>query len=152
MRIKEILEDLFKDLDIYLKIKSYEVLNLWDRVVGEYIAKNSCPEHITNGILYVKVKNSLWLQELVLLKNNLIESLNKGMGMEIVKDIHFKIGKLENKGKYKKEKQKKERKGISREDIGRIERVTSLIKDEEIREIIKRVMKKEAEARIMYKG
>ena len=149
MRVKEILEDVLKKRNIYVKIKEYEVLNIWDKVVGEYISKNTKPETIKNKILYVNVKNSLWMQELVFLKNGFINSINKYMGIEVVKDINFKIRELK--------KQENRKKGIPRRkinlkdaDIIKIEMLVSSIKDKEIKEIIKEVMIKEAKAKILY--
>ena len=149
MRVKEILEDVLKKRNIYVKIKEYEVLNIWDKVVGEYVSENAKPETIRNKILYVNVKNSLWMQELVFLKNGFINSINKYMGIEVVKDINFKIRELK--------KQENRKKGIPRRkinlkdaDIIKIEMLVSSIKDKEIKEIIKEVMIKEAKAKILY--
>jgi hypothetical protein len=149
MRVKKILENLFKRMDIYTKVKSYEALEVWDRVVGEYISKNTMPKTIINRILYVNVKNSLWMQELILMKNGFINSINKYMGMEVIKDIHFRIGRL-NRDKTTK-KDIKNIPDLNNDEIIKIERIVSPIKDEEIKDIVKKVMEKEAKAKILYR-
>ena len=44
---------------------------------------------IENGILTVRVNNSPWRNELVLLKADLIGKINEALGETIVRDIRF---------------------------------------------------------------
>lgn len=68
------------------------VWDLWDRVVGEALARNAQPAAFKQRILLVHVSSSVWMQELHFLKKELITRLNQAAGDRVVEDIQFKIG------------------------------------------------------------
>lgn len=61
----------------------------WRNIVGNSTAENALPYKLENGILKVGVKNSIWLQELILYKFKIINAYRK-RGIQI-KDIIFFI-------------------------------------------------------------
>ena len=77
-------------LGLEMKVKQYEVLEIWAEIVGEQIARVAIPERITDGKLYVSVSRSTWRNELLFLKKELIAKLNHAMNQDIVKDIIFR--------------------------------------------------------------
>jgi predicted nucleic acid-binding Zn ribbon protein len=88
--LSDILAVTLKQLGLGAKIKQYEVLDSWDHIVGKQIAKISSAENIHDGKLFIKVKHSTWRNELLFLKKELIEKINKKMNQEIIKDIIFR--------------------------------------------------------------
>jgi predicted nucleic acid-binding Zn ribbon protein len=72
------------------KIKQYEMLEAWPAIVGEQIAGVSTAERITDGKLFVHVEQAVWRNELVFLKKELIEKINREMHQDIVQDIIFR--------------------------------------------------------------
>ncbi|HQB97937.1 MAG: DUF721 domain-containing protein [Candidatus Cloacimonadaceae bacterium] len=44
----------------------------WKRIVGELLAERSYPLKLENKVLFVGVQNSTWMQELVLLKQDIL--------------------------------------------------------------------------------
>lgn len=54
---------------------------------GNQGQKNIVPTFLKNGIIFVKVQNSIWAQELWLQRNFLVEKLNEKVGREFVKEI-----------------------------------------------------------------
>jgi predicted nucleic acid-binding Zn ribbon protein len=79
-----------RELGLGTKIKSYEVLDAWPRIVGTQIASVSTAERIESGKLFIHVTRSAWRNELVFLKSALIMKINKDMEQEVVKDIIFR--------------------------------------------------------------
>ncbi len=79
-----------QELGLGKKIKNYEVLNAWPRIVGSQIANVSSAERIESGKLFIHVTRSAWRNELVFLKSALIMKINKEMDQEVVKDIIFR--------------------------------------------------------------
>ena len=65
-------------------------MEIWPKVVGEKIANKTEANYINNGILFVKVFNSTWRQELQFQKKDIIEKLNKEIKEKIVREIKFK--------------------------------------------------------------
>jgi predicted nucleic acid-binding Zn ribbon protein len=85
--IGQILNKYLTDLGIYKPIKSYKALNLWHEVVGEKISKVTEPERLSDGKMFVKVKNASWRNELVFHKRDIIDKINRAVGSSVVKDI-----------------------------------------------------------------
>lgn len=61
----------------------------WAKVVGDRIASQSTPLRVRDSILFVKVQNASWRNELVFLKGNIIQELNQSVKANVLKDIVF---------------------------------------------------------------
>lgn len=83
------IQQLVDGLGIRNKIAEYEAVLRWESIVGGPIAKATTAVRIVKGVLVVKVRNSTWRNELVLRKQDIIRSLNKDLGEDVVKDIRF---------------------------------------------------------------
>jgi hypothetical protein len=68
----------------------------WKRVVGELLAGRSHPIKLENGVLFVAVQNNTWMQELVLLKQDII-SKYKSIFQEEIAEIIFLISSPKRK-------------------------------------------------------
>jgi len=44
----------------------------WKRIVGDLLAERSQPVKLENQVLFVGVQNSTWMQELILLKQDIL--------------------------------------------------------------------------------
>ena len=64
----------------------YEAYRIWPEVAGERIAAISEAENIVSGVLYVKVKNPVWRQELSMLKAEILEKYDDHFKKKIVKE------------------------------------------------------------------
>jgi hypothetical protein len=62
----------------------------WKRVVGDLLASRSHPVKLEQNILFVGVQNNTWMQELLLLKQDII-SKYKSIFQEEIADIIFLI-------------------------------------------------------------
>ena len=65
-----------------------EVALSWRRLVGEPLARRSFVYRLEHGTLLVGVENNVWMQELVLLKQDLLQRLNRLPGVQ-VHDVRF---------------------------------------------------------------
>lgn len=63
----------------------------WREVVGDAIADNSEPVGLQRGLLYVWVKNSVWMQQMYFLKSQIKSSINTKFKKGFVKDIRFTL-------------------------------------------------------------
>jgi len=66
------------------------ILRHWQDIVGDLLAERSCPVKFENQVLYVGVKNSTWMQELILTKQRIIDAYLHKLKLEI-RDIIFLI-------------------------------------------------------------
>lgn len=95
-RLGDILEKSLKRLDLSGRLGEYGVWPIWNKIVGFTIARNAQPEKIRHGTLFVKVTSPTWMQQLQYMKEMISEKLNQSLGKEVVKNIFFYVGKLEN--------------------------------------------------------
>jgi predicted nucleic acid-binding Zn ribbon protein len=91
-RAQDILGRLTDRMGITARLEKEKAVVSWGEAVGETVARKSKATSISNGILFVTVQNSMWLQELGLLKEGIIEKINSVVGKQVVKDIVFRVG------------------------------------------------------------
>jgi len=90
------------------------LFEFWDQAVGKDIAAHAQPNVIRGEVLWVCVTDSVWMQQLHLQKQHLLEVLNRRLGDDGISDIRFNmVGKLPQVYKKKsasavKKKRKKE--------------------------------------------
>ena len=83
------LQQLIKDLGIEHQVLYHQAILLWPDIVGKRIAMVSSAEKIDHKILFVKVTNDSWRNELIYLKRDIIEKLNKRLGRRVIEDIRL---------------------------------------------------------------
>ena len=92
--IGSVLEDALRGLKYNTKLKEHLVLEVWDEVVGEYIAKQTQPESIRDNKLFVRVSTLPWIRQLESLKQMIIERLNRRVGKRVLKEVQFSLGEI----------------------------------------------------------
>jgi predicted nucleic acid-binding Zn ribbon protein len=80
---------------LHTKDIEFEALRHWEKIVGDRIAAHTKPLYITEGALYVLAEGSVWCQEVSYIKNRIVKELNELMGMDIVKDIRYRVEGLD---------------------------------------------------------
>jgi len=93
-RLDKVLRKTLGKMDLTVKLEGYRVWPLWNDIVGEQIAKRAQPERLRNRILFVRVSNSVWMQELQTMKPMLLERIHKAVKKAAIDDIRFKLGEV----------------------------------------------------------
>lgn len=128
--------EVFIKLNLEKKLCEYLAMDKWEEIVGETLSEHTRPAYVKDGVLYIYVDSSVWVQELSLFKNKLIEKINDRISIpNIIKDIVFI-----NKGRsFKKRKYRQIKKDVklSLQEEERIAKIVEDVKDEELREILK---------------
>jgi predicted nucleic acid-binding Zn ribbon protein len=88
----DILGRLTERMGIAARLDKEKAVVLWGEAVGQGIARKSRATSVRDGILFVTVQNSMWLQELALLKEGIIAKINSLVGRDVIKDIVFRVG------------------------------------------------------------
>ncbi|NTU53621.1 MAG: DUF721 domain-containing protein [Chlorobiaceae bacterium] len=88
--LKNVMGDVCKKIGMTDAYEEYTTLKIWEKVVGETIAKETEVEKIKEGDLYVKVRNPSWRMELNFRKKELMTRLNKVIGKDMIRNIIFK--------------------------------------------------------------
>ena len=80
---------LLKSLGIENKIKQNEIIVRWPEIVGEKLSKVTTADKIENGILFVRVTNSAWRNELIYMKSEIINRIYSSLNTDLIRDIRF---------------------------------------------------------------
>ena len=80
---------LLRNMGIEEKVKEYQAINEWSQLVGENVSKVTKAQRVVNGILFVKVKNSSWRNELIYMRQEILIKLDKTVGRGIIKEVRF---------------------------------------------------------------
>jgi len=139
------ISDILSTLPVNNRVKEYGLWKSWDKMVGQNVARHCQPDRLKDGILFLKVNSSVWMQQLQFMKSIIIDKVNGFMGDNSVRDVRFQIGKLENL----KETGGKPWKEISlpQEVVARIDMDLSSVRDTELRRILKKLRVKEAQVK-----
>ncbi len=87
--LNNLIAQFLRSVGIKDKVEENFAIVYWDTVVGKEISNQTEPFKVVKGILFVKVKDNVWRNELQFFKNEIIEKLNNKIGKKIVKDIKF---------------------------------------------------------------
>jgi predicted nucleic acid-binding Zn ribbon protein len=85
--LQQLLKALIKTQKLDKVIERTEVIERFEEIVGEQIAKQVVVKNFDRGILTIEVESSVWKNEILLLRNQIIEKLNQQIGKEVVKQI-----------------------------------------------------------------
>ncbi|MBI4727361.1 DUF721 domain-containing protein [candidate division TA06 bacterium] len=94
-----ILDRLLKNLEIDKKVGEGQALLIWPEAAGPKMAAKTRPESVFRGRMTVLAQNPAWGQECMFMRIQIRDKLNKMLGREIIKEIVFKVGEVDNSGK-----------------------------------------------------
>lgn len=93
--IGNILTPFFKRTGLSWRIKELKVIENWTKIVGREIAQNTEPSRLRGGVLYVKVSNPIWMQQLQFLKEIIIKKIHQEIKEVVVDDLRLFIGQID---------------------------------------------------------
>lgn len=91
--IGDTLTKVMTSLGLGARLREDEVLRAWKEIVGEFIAGQSEPQRLKDGVLYVRVLQPTLHFELERnWKSQIVERFKKRFGPRTVRDVRFRIG------------------------------------------------------------
>jgi hypothetical protein len=136
--IKEVLNEYWsKNRALAHRIKSFQALEMWDTVVDSSLHSHTAAVTMNDGILFVNTDSAPLANELSLQEKELREKLNGKLVFPVVKKIVFKSGYIP-KNKAGKNKKNTQKKNITLGMVKKIEETVKDVKEDELREILKR--------------
>jgi predicted nucleic acid-binding Zn ribbon protein len=88
------LQDILSRLDNEGHFEIVRLVRLWSEVVGEAIARRTEVTGLKFHTAVVKVSGAMWIQELNLMKPQILGRLRDVMGNDTVRDLRFVSGRL----------------------------------------------------------
>jgi predicted nucleic acid-binding Zn ribbon protein len=143
-RIGSILETTLKGLEVDGQIRAYSLWGAWKEIVGEPIAQQAQPQAIRNGILFVTVSHSTWVQQLQFLKTMLLDKINTYFGEPLIKDMRFRLGKTPSSLTSAAKTEAWQKENLDDATLKRIENLLRNVPDEETKKAIREVFIKGA--------
>jgi hypothetical protein len=137
--IKTALESTLDQLGLSDKIEECRALALWDDVAS-VVASRTQAVGMSRGNMIVNVTDSVVLHALSIYKKKYIEKINLLAGKDVIKDIIFRVGKIEkmqvsnSREDYVK---KLHEVSVDQKDVERIEEIVSTVEDDEMRILLR---------------
>ena len=128
-----------KHIDVHPQNKALTVL--WNKAVGPVIAAQTRPEKLVRDVLTVKVNGSVWLHQLQFLKQEILDKVNGAREVNPVKQIRFILDTnppAAGKGTFDYTEHP-----LRAKDRKYIEKSTENVADEELKDLLQRVMTKD---------
>lgn len=93
----EVLQSLFENGKSPLseQFMRWKLWAKWEEVVGPTISKNTEPVGFQRGVLFVWVRNSSWMQQMIFLKDPIRDTINQKFGNNFIKYIKFTLDRRE---------------------------------------------------------
>ncbi|MBE3604541.1 DUF721 domain-containing protein [bacterium] len=88
------LQEILARLDTEGHFEIVRLMRLWPDAVGETIARRTQVAGLKFHVATVKVSGAMWIQELNLMKPQILSRLNDALGNDTVRDIRFVQGRL----------------------------------------------------------
>ena len=88
------IQDLLANLDTGSHFELVRLIRLWPEVVGETIARRTEVTTLKFHSAVVKVSTAMWIQELNLMRPQILSRLNAAMRNDAVRDLRFVLGKM----------------------------------------------------------
>lgn len=85
--LQQILQTIIKNQKLDEVLERNELIEKFEEVVGNQIAKQVKVKNFEKGILKIEVESSVWKNEIFLLRERIIEKINQSFGKTIVKQI-----------------------------------------------------------------
>ncbi len=87
--LTDILNDCLRQNGLETPLNQYRLIESWNTVVGNTIARYTGDLFIKNQTLYVKVKSSTLKSDLMMGRSSLVRQLNEQVGAYVISDIIF---------------------------------------------------------------
>ena len=143
-RLGNVLKGILRKHNIFFDSEEQRLLEVWQKAVGPQISVQTRPDRLKRNTLFIKVSSSVWMQQLHILKQEIIEKINQLLGKELIKNIHFSIGEIPSTmptNSYSSSFSP-DSYPLKEKDKRLIEKSISSVEDQELKEILRRVMTK----------
>ena len=144
--LAELFSESLKKSALAERLREAEIWRIWPEVVGPVVAGRARPLRIIGGTLTVAVSSGPWMQQLRFLGGVMREKLNAGLGEDVVHEIVFRSGRVDQPADETVE-EKPLRKRLTPKQRMFIQDQSAAIADRETREAFMALMKASLETR-----
>lgn len=145
-----LIERVLESYGIESDVREHRLVLEWKAIVGERVARRTWPDGLRKGVLWVRVANSAWMQELAFLRPAMVERANALVGPPaIVREVRLHVGArketdaddavaaLAQRVMFQRQRRRWQPEPATGEALARIEAETAKVESEELREAIR---------------
>jgi predicted nucleic acid-binding Zn ribbon protein len=140
-RLSHTLGSMLKARGLGSRLDEYRVFGQWEKSVGPVIACHAQPQTVRGKKLTLVVDSPAWMQQLSLLKPQIVEKVNRNLGKEAIKDIMLRLGEVESR--QLSSEAHPVRTVLAPDERAKIEDYVREISDADTREAVRRVIEKD---------
>lgn len=140
--ITSLLGPIFRELGIEDRLAIETIRSEWSSIFNEPLSLHTYPVELTQGELLINVDSPVWLQQLKFFKQDIIKKL-AGYNVKTIRFKHGKVYIKGDKGPRGQSLKPMPPKTLGPSDIAWIEEITSDLEDTEVRESIRKAIKKQ---------
>lgn len=127
----------------------FRIISIWPKIAGINIAKRARPLKVAGKTLYLTVETSAWMEELKYIKEDIIKKTNNELQYTAVEDIIFRLGKITYTQKTSAPTRRPNSNQLagnahttqlSQKEMDNIDRLVASVKDEGLKETIRRAI------------
>lgn len=150
-RIDLLLDGLIRDYGLDHKVLETRVFAAWKGAVGALIARNTQPISLINGKLTVYASAHVWVNELRMLREQVIPKINKAVSFPAVKTLEFSVkpihgAKPSKIQRFQRQKRLKiENVELDPETLEQIDRTVASVADPDLKAHLKRLFIKQSQ-------
>lgn len=85
--MKQAITAMLKNLNLQQKVDEGKVIAYWHEIVGKLIAKHTTQIFIKDKKIYLKVDSAALRNELLFLREEILEKVNEGFDSKLIEDI-----------------------------------------------------------------
>ena len=144
-KMGDILQKVLRKHRIPVQTADQGLRKTWMDAVGPKIAAYTRPEAVRRNVLFIKVANSVWMQQLHFLKQDILEKINRANAQNPIQNIFLSLDETAVPAPETKSPQAPEQgaSALRSRDRILIEKSVAAIADAELRDILQRVMTRE---------
>ena len=90
--LTDVVTGLIKTQGFQSRMVEYSLQQQWSEIVGPHIGGHTYPETIRHRKLFLLAENSVWLQQLLFLKSELLSKIAGAIGEDVLTDIVLRVG------------------------------------------------------------
>jgi predicted nucleic acid-binding Zn ribbon protein len=140
-RLSYTLGSMLKARGLGSRLSEYRVFGQWEKAVGPAIALHAQPQAVRGKKLTLVVDSPAWMQQLSLLKPEILKKVNSTLGKDMIRDITLRLGEVESRARPAEEPSVSP--VLNQDERAKIEDYVRVINDPDIRKAIGRVIEKD---------
>ena len=90
--LPDLIAGMIKTHGFQSRMVEFTLQQQWRTIVGPHIAGHTYPESIRHRKLFLLAETSVWLQQLLFLKSEILAKITEVMGEDVLTDIVLRVG------------------------------------------------------------